>query len=82
MEFPGQGSDLSRSCKLLWSCDNIRSLTHRARSGIESESQSSRDATNPIEPEQELQARLFKMWSNVLPNSCLWPPATPTGQKT
>ena len=48
MEFPGQGSDPSRSC------GNARSLTHCTGPGVEPVSQHSRDAINPIAPEREL----------------------------
>ena len=54
MEFPGQGSDLSRSCNLCSTWGNARSLTHCVRPGIEPVSQCSQDATNPITPQQEL----------------------------
>ena len=33
MEFPGQGSDLSRNCDLSHNCSNAGSLTHYARLG-------------------------------------------------
>ena len=35
MEFPGQGSDPSRSCDLSYTCSNAGSLTHCARPRIE-----------------------------------------------
>ena len=41
LEFPGQGSDQSRSCNLCYSCNNTGSLTHCARLGIEPVSQCS-----------------------------------------
>ena len=53
MEFPGQGSDLSSSCHLPWSCGNTGSLTLCAGLGIEPTSQCSRDAADPIVLQQE-----------------------------
>ena len=55
MEFPGQGSDLSRSCDPRYSCGNRGSLTHCAELGIEPATQCTRDVANPIAPQQELQ---------------------------
>ena len=53
MEFPGQGS--GSSC----TCDNTDCLTHRARPGIQPASQHSRDATDPVGPQQELWVGMF-----------------------
>ena len=53
IEFPGQGSDLSRNCNLHCSCGRARSLTHcahYARPGIKLVPQRSRDATDPFAP--------------------------------
>ena len=61
MEFPGQGSDPSHNCNLWGSCSDTRSLTHYAGQGIEPASQRSRDAANPVAPQQKLQDQnLFK----------------------
>ena len=54
MEFPGQGSDPNRNCRLRHSCGNTGSLTHCARSGVEPASQRSQDAANPVTPQREL----------------------------
>ena len=54
VELPGQGSDLSHSYELCWSCGNAGSLTHCAGPGIEPSSQCSRDTANPIAPQEEL----------------------------
>ena len=51
--FLGQGSDPSQSCNLC--CCNAGSLTHCAELGIEPASQCSRDTSDPIAPQQELQ---------------------------
>ena len=58
-EFPGQGSDPNHSCNLSHSCGSARSLTRCARPGIESASQCSRDASDPIVPQQEPQSKLL-----------------------
>ena len=54
IEFLGQGSYLSHSYNLCCSCSNVGSLTPCARPGIESASQHSHDAMDPIEPRWEL----------------------------
>ena len=54
MEFLGQGLDLTHSCNLSCSCFSAGSLTHCAGPGIEPESQSSREAADPIVPQREL----------------------------
>ena len=55
MEFPGQGSDLSRGYNLRCRFSNARSLTLCAGPGTQPESQHSRDASDPIVPQQEFQ---------------------------
>ena len=60
MEFPGQGSNLSRRCDLNHSCGNRGSLTHGAGLGIEPASQRSQDATVPIAPQWKLLNPDFK----------------------
>ena len=59
-EFPGQRSDHSCSCNLHSNSYNTRSLTHCARLRIKPASQCSRDATTPVEPQQELYGLSFK----------------------
>ena len=54
MEFPGQGSDLSRSCHQNCSCGNVRSLTHCAGPGIKPVSQCSQEAADPVATQWEL----------------------------
>ena len=54
MEFPGQGSDLSRSFNVCCSYGNARALIHCAGHGIEPASWCCRDAADPIAPWQEL----------------------------
>ena len=54
MEFLGQGSDPSHSCDLSRNCGNAGSLIYCAGSGIESTSQCSRNATNPLAPQGDL----------------------------
>ena len=55
MEFPGQGSNVSRRCDLCHSCGNAGSLIHCAGLGrIEPASQRSRDAADPVAPQWEL----------------------------
>ena len=54
MEFLGQGSDLNHSCSLCYSCGNTGSLTHSAGLGVESPSDHSRDAANPVVQQWEL----------------------------
>ena len=61
MEFPGQGSDPSRSCYLSHSCGNAGSLTYCARLGIEPEYQCSQDTTNPVVPQWELHQSHFNI---------------------
>ena len=60
MEFPGQGSEQSYSCKLRCPCGNAGSdpLTHSARQGIEPASWCSRHASDPIVPQQALSLKL------------------------
>ena len=53
MEFLGQGSDLSCSCKLSRSCGNAGSLTDYVGLGIEPKSQCSQDAADPFAPQKE-----------------------------
>ena len=60
MEFPGQGSDLSCSCDLCLSCSKAGSLTHCAELGIKPACQCSRDATNPVVPQQNLHNPFLK----------------------
>ena len=60
MELPGQGSDLSHSQELNFSCGNARSLTDGAWPGIKPASQHSQDTADPIGPQQELQERDFE----------------------
>ena len=52
---PGPGIIWTHSCDLCFSCGSARSLTHCAGPGIEPVSLCSRDAANPIMPQQELQ---------------------------
>lgn len=54
MELPGQGSDLSRSCDLSYSCGNAGSWTHCARPGVEHVSQHSQEAADSVAPQREL----------------------------
>ena len=54
MEFPGQGSDLSRCCDLSCSFGNIGSLSHCAGPGIKPASQGSQDTAGPVTPQREL----------------------------
>ena len=67
MEFPGQGSDRSRSCNLSHSC-NARSLTDCAGLGIKPVSQRPQDIANPIalqrEPPQDWDFCLLCSWLN------------------
>ena len=60
MEFLGQVSDLGASYDLPCSCGDTRFLTHCARSEIESASQHSRDAADPVVPQQELFVVFFR----------------------
>ena len=53
MEFPVQGSDPSRSCKLSHSCGSAGSLTHCVGLGIKPVSQHSQGTADPIAPKQE-----------------------------
>ena len=53
-EFPGQGSDRSCSCNLCHSCSSVGSLTQCAGLRIETASQHSRDAADPVVPQWEL----------------------------
>ena len=72
MEFPGQGSDPSPSCHLLHSCySHARSLFHCTvlGQGLNLDPRGSRDATNPVLPEQDLQLRCSKC-SNPLLYAC------------
>ena len=55
MEFPGQGSDLSRSFSLSHSGGNTGSLTHCTGLGIEPAFRCSQDATNHTALQRELQ---------------------------
>lgn len=55
MEVPGQESDPSCSCDLRHSCSKARSFIHCAGLGIEHAFQDSRDATDPILQQWELQ---------------------------
>ena len=50
MKLLGQGSDPSCSLDLSCNCGNAGSLTHCARLGIESVSQCSQDAADPLVP--------------------------------
>ena len=59
MGFLGKGSDLSHNCSNTWS------LTHCAGPGVEPVSHCSRDITNPIAPQWELQ-------ENINFNEGLW----------
>ena len=68
MEFLGQESDLSRSCYLIHSCNNARSLTHCARPEIKPVSQGSQDATNPIVLQQKIQGVYFLLKIYLLKN--------------
>ena len=56
VEFPGQESDLSHSCKPSHCHSNTGSLTHCVRTEIEPASQCSQDAANLIAPQKELQS--------------------------
>ena len=62
MEFLGQGLDLTHSCDLSCSCFSAGSLTHCAGPGIEPESQSSREAADPIVPQRELLSFSFSFF--------------------
>ena len=64
MELPGQGSDASHRCDLRHSCSTAGSLTHGAALEMEPGSQYSRDGTDPIAPQWELQA--MSSWSLFL----------------
>ena len=57
--FPGQGSDLSHSCDPCNSYNSAGSLTHCTRRRTEPTSQCSRDASDPIVPQQKLLEFLF-----------------------
>lgn len=59
MEFPGLGSDLSRSFDLHHSCGNVGSITHCDRLGIEPASWCYRDAADPMAPQRELQGDYY-----------------------
>ena len=59
MELPVQESDPSHSRELSCSYDNAISLTHCAQLGIEPASQCSKDAANPVVPQQELLGFVF-----------------------
>ena len=54
MEFPGQRSDPSHNFDPSHSGGTVRSLTHRARPGIEPASQGSQDTANPVVSQLEL----------------------------
>ena len=58
MEFPGQGSDLSYSGRY----SSAGSLTHCVGPRMEPVSQCSRDATNPVAPQQELSSNVFSFF--------------------
>ena len=53
MECQGQGSDWSHGCNLHCSCGNNRSSNPLCRVVIEPASQCSRDAADPVVPQQE-----------------------------
>ena len=61
MEPLSQGLDLSCSCDLCHDCGNARSPAHCAELGIKPVSQRSRDAADPIVPQQELPNEIFKI---------------------
>ena len=61
MKFPGQELDPSYGCDLSHSCSNTESLTHYVRMGVESMSQSSQDAADPIVSQWELFLNIFNM---------------------
>ena len=67
MEFLGQGSDPSHSCKPSCICDNSGSLTHCSGPGIEPMSQCPQNASNPIVTQQEL--HMFIVLSRYMPKS-------------
>lgn len=52
MQFPGQGSDPSRSCEWHCSCGKARFFTQYAELGIKPESQTCRDTGDPVSPQQ------------------------------
>lgn len=58
------GSDLNHSCQLHQCCNNTRSLTYYARPGTKLGSKHSRDATNPMVSQWELQFSLFLKFGN------------------
>lgn len=53
-KFPGQGSDLSLSFNLCYSCSKASSLTHCAGLGLKPTFWHCRDTADPAEPQQEL----------------------------
>ena len=67
VELPGQGSDLSFSCKLSQSCGNMGSLTHWARLGIELASQHCQDTADPVAPQRELLDCIFFFFPQSIP---------------
>ena len=57
--FPGQRSDLSRSCDLYAAVAVLDPLTHCAGWGIKLLSQDSKDTADPVVPQRELPGHVF-----------------------
>ena len=84
MEFPGQGSDPSRSCNLCYRCGNADPLTHCVGPGIKPASWRCRDTADPITPQRELlESGVLKGTDQIATNQApsAWCMNLPAGMK-